>query len=151
MKTALLALFSLWSISAIAGNPRSWYMGGQFGSPSGHLDNYSYMNPSTGATKYVQLATIAPGNAIIRMCGTFTVRAPGEVLMQVMCNGYTIWAGETRCYDWDKPTTLVIDVPFPQSWNMCGQIYVWYQSDTFYGLSYADGEFWEYQLVLQGA
>ena len=127
-----------------------WRLAGQFGGPAGYSDN-SKANPSSSISlPYNQGVAVPVGQCVVSIGGTFTVRAPGELLWQIIGpGGQQIWAGNARCMNWN-PVTLVISQPIPASWNLCGLIYVMYQQISFSDQPYQDGEFHEYQLTLYG-
>jgi hypothetical protein len=138
----------------MAGNPKTWLLSAQFGGTPGLYQNY---NPTNGqvnlaglsVSKYHELVCVPSGNSVCGINGTLTVRAPGEVLMRIMCDGILIWQGETRCMNW-APMTLVINIPVPYTWGLCGNFYIAYDQISFSDQPYGDGEFWEYNLVIQG-
>lgn len=136
----------------MAGNPKTWLLAAQFGGTPGLNKNYDdngVVNlAGLSISKYRELISVPAGNSIVYIGGTVTVRAPGEVLMKVMCDGVLLWAGETRCMNWN-PVTLVISIPIPLSWGLYGNVYVAYEQISFSDQSYPDGDFWEYQLVTQ--
>lgn len=142
LKSVLLAIGFLWAVDANA--QRVYSMETQFGGPSGYTLAGSgfYVNSSTGN---VQHLFGVPG-PIISMVGTITVKRPNcEVLILVMANGTLIWHGEV-CNN----STLPVNVQFPLTWNLGGNIWIDWQSINATGYDLGDGGCWEYQLSFYG-
>jgi hypothetical protein len=148
---SFLCLFLL-AVNANAGVPRTWHLCGQFGGKVGYSDNYSILPAAAGYLPYFQSVVVPDGNAIIRIVGTITVRAPGAVLMEIRgANGAYIWTGEVNVTTNWQPVTVPISVEIPATWFLSGLIYVNYEETNFADFSYPDGDFWEYQLTLFSA
>jgi hypothetical protein len=143
LKSVLLAIGFLWAVDANA--QRAFTLYAQYGGPPGPIltsGSGYYFNSVPSSVQH--MFGVAP--CIIQMTGTVTVKVPyGELLLVVKANWVTIWQGEV-C----GQHTIPVNVTFPQSWNLGGNIWVEWGSINSSQYALGDGGLWEYQLTFYG-
>jgi hypothetical protein len=151
---------------------KAWTLAAQFGGPPGgvYVGGSGPVNGNLPVLPYVQNLSIPTSCSIVHMAGTITLKQPGSAVLITVRNkmppdpvwaaGATIWQAEfqTPVFPPDPVwsingracQTWMVDVPFPASWGMNGQLWVDWQVYNGSGFDQGDGGLWEYQLTLHG-